>query len=281
MYFLRYFKHLRFHRTYITYAFASGLSTLVIPLGTQYLVNQLSLAGIWANTLSFLLIIGTIICLAQVFRHGQIVLVEYLQRQIFVSELRRWRHLRNPDNSHYYFEIFTLLKSFAKTYTDIIDMFLVILFGMTTVMIFHPAFLVLPLLTGLTIYMFHRNFKGAFATSIEESNRKYDIYDHLQANNTDMAGPTFSYLRDRDLHFKYIRKMSVMISVLFSFSIIYVLAAGTYLIELEQLSVGQLVAAELIISGIMVSLAKLPNSLESLYDFETSHYKIEKALRAR
>ncbi len=69
-----------------------------------------------------------------------------------------------------------------------------------------------------------------------------------------------------------------MVSALTIFGQIFVLGIGCYLIQVNQLSVGQLVSAEIIISGIFMSFAKLPTTLESLYDFETSQYKISKAL---
>jgi ABC-type bacteriocin/lantibiotic exporter with double-glycine peptidase domain len=56
---------------------------------------------------------------------------------------------------------------------------------------------------------------------------------------------------------------------------------GCYLIVNNQLSVGQLVSAELIISGIFVSLVKLPQTLESIYDYETSQYKISGAMKGQ
>lgn len=279
MYFTRYLRRLKFHKTYIYYSFAYGLSTLVIPLSSQFLVNNLALAGIWANTISFLTIIGIILALAQVFKHTQVIIAEYLQREIFIHEIKKWRHLQNTDNSHYYFEVYSLLKSFSKSYANLVDLVLVTIFGLGTVIIFHPAFLVLPLVIFVTMYFIHRVFMPAYKSSIEESNVKYEIYDQLASGRNPDHKNIYRYLSVRDTHFGYIRGISLKITILYGFSVFYVLAVGAFLIEIDQLSVGQLVAAELIVSGIMQSMMKLPNSLESLYDFETSHYKIEKALR--
>jgi hypothetical protein len=279
MYFTRSIRRLKFHKTYIFYSFAYGLSTLIIPLSSQFLVNNLALAGIWANTISFLTIIGVILGLAQIFKHTQVILVEYLQREIVVYEMMKWRNLKDSGHSHYYFEIFNLLKSFSKSYANIIDMGLVTVFGMSTIVIFHPAFLVLPIVTGITMYFIRRVFHPAYKTSIDESNVKYEIYDQLTQGVSPNHQTIYNYLGVRDHHFKFIRGISFKMTILYAFSLFYVLAIGAYLIEQDQLSVGQLVAAELIVSGIMQSLMKLPNSLEALYDYETSHFKIEKALR--
>jgi putative ABC transport system ATP-binding protein len=279
MYFTKYLRVLRLNKPYVFYALAYGLSTLVIPLGSQFLVNNLALAGIWGNTVSFLTIIAVIIALCHIFRHSMVILNEYLQREIFVAEIKRWRQLQNTENSHYYFEIYTLLKSFAKTYPDLIDMILITFFGLCTLIIFHPAFIVLPIVIGLTIWTIKRNFRPAYESSIAESDVKYAIYDEISLGKGPLQSITYDYLSARNLHFNYVRKHSFKMSVLFAFCIFYVLGIGSYLIHLSQLSVGQLVAAELIVSGIMSSLVKLPDALESLYDFETSFYKIQKALR--
>jgi ABC-type bacteriocin/lantibiotic exporter with double-glycine peptidase domain len=65
--------------------------------------------------------------------------------------------------------------------------------------------------------------------------------------------------------------------VLFILCQISLLGGGTWLVQSQQLSIGQLVSAEIILSGIMVSLNKLPTALEGLYDYETSIYKLMKA----
>lgn len=278
MYFTSYLRRLKFHRTYFGYALAAGVSSLIIPLGTQFLVNNLALANIWTNTATFLILIGAVLALAQVFRHTQVVLVEYLQREILVHELNKWRDLSNTKNSPYYFEIHNLLKSFSKTYTDLIDMILVSFFGLIVIVSFHPVFLVLPIILIILSYLVRRDFVPAYKSSIEESNKKYDLYFLIARGEAPTTDMTFDYIDIRDRHFRFVRSISRKVSFLHALVPFIVLAVGAYLIQLDQLSVGQLVASELIVTGIMQSLQKLPNALEALYDFETSHYKIDKAL---
>lgn len=280
MYFFQYLRRLKYNKTYIGYALAVGLTSLVIPLGTQFLVNNLALAGIWANTLSFLVIIGIILAMSQIFRHTMVILLESLQREIFTGELNRWRDLAFTKNSPYYFEINNMLKAFSKTYVDLIDLVLVSIFGMTVIVTFHPIFLIIVIFLALLGYYVKKKFHQAYETSIAESNVKYDIYFAIADGLAPTTPMTFEYLKQRDNHFKYIRRISFWLSVIHAGSMFFILAVGSWLIEIDQLSVGQLVASELIITGIMTSAQKLPNALEALYDFETSHYKINKALRS-
>jgi hypothetical protein len=279
MYFTHYLRRLKYNKTYIGYALAVGLTSLVIPLGTQFLVNNLALAGIWANTVSFLVIIGIILAMSQIFRHTMVILLESLQREIFTRELNRWRDLTVTKNSPYYFEIHNMLKAFSKTYVDLIDLVLVSLFGLAVVVTFHPIFLILVFFLVILGYYVRKKFRDAYATSIEESNVKYDIYFKIASGCAPSTPMTFEYLEKRDLHFRHVRRISFWLSILHAGSMFFILAVGAWLIEIDQLSVGQLVASELIIAGIMSSAQKLPNALEALYDFETSHYKINKALR--
>ena len=86
-----------------------------------------------------------------------------------------------------------------------------------------------------------------------------------------------SYLEARNDHFIFVKKNTLKMSVLFIICQIILLGGGTWMVENQQLSIGQLVSAEIILSGIMISLNKLPEALESLYDYETSTYKIKKA----
>jgi hypothetical protein len=51
-------------------------------------------------------------------------------------------------------------------------------------------------------------------------------------------------------------------------------------VEATELSIGQLVSAEIILTNILISMQKLPDALENMYDFETSIYKINKAKEA-
>jgi ABC-type bacteriocin/lantibiotic exporter with double-glycine peptidase domain len=88
-----------------------------------------------------------------------------------------------------------------------------------------------------------------------------------------------SYLSHRDIHFSFIKSISLKISVLNIICHVSLLGIGIFLIESDQFSIGQLIAAEIILSGILQSISKLPSTLESLYDFETSVFKLKKALK--
>ncbi len=270
-------KLLRSHKTYVYYSLAYGLSTLVVPLGVQFLVNNLALSGIWLNTTAFIVFIVIGLVLTQTIKHSQLILVESLLREIFCLEIAGWRSAKVGGKSQYYFEVLNLLKSFSKSYSNIIETALVMLFGLTTIIFFHPTFLALAVIILLTVYQIYASSGSALRTSIEESNQKYRLYDKVHAEEEIRDEDVRDFLSARDRHFCFVRRNSFKIAGLVVVTQFVLLILGCYLIKIGQLSVGQLVSAEIILSGIFVPLAKLPQTLEAIYDYETSKYKIQKA----
>lgn len=270
-------KLLSSHKIYIYYSLAYGLSTLIVPLGVQFLVNNLALSGIWLNTTAFIVFIVVGLVLAQTIKHSQLIIVESLQREIFCIEIETWKKSKMKEYSHYYFEVLNLLKSFSKSYSNIIELALVMFFGLSTIIFFHPMFLPLAIFILATVYHVYSTSSSALISSIKESDEKYNLYDKVNAEEEIKDTDVRDFLRARDNHFNFVRKNSFKIAALVVITQVILLSLGCYLIKISQLSVGQLVSAEIILAGIFVPLSKLPLTLEAVYDYETSKYKISKA----
>lgn len=275
---LQIIRHLKWHRAYIYYSLAYGLSTLIVPLGVQFLVNNLALSGLWVNISAFIVIIIIGLCVSQVIKHSQLIIVESLQREIFCLEMQAWKQFNQKDYSHYYFEVLNLLKSFSKSYSNLIELGLVIVFGLSTIVMFHPMFLPIAIIIVLTIYQIYKTSSPALISSIKESDEKYNLFDVIHSDKDVQDSDLHSFLEARDHHFCFVRKNSFKISALIVVVQALLLSVGCYLITINQLSVGQLVSAEIIISGIITPLSKLPLTLEAVYDYETSKYKINDAM---
>lgn len=269
---------LRSHKPYVYYSLAYGLSTLIVPLGVQFLVNNLALSGLWLNISAFIVFIVIGLIVSQIIKHSQLIIVESLQREIFCIEINQWKNFNRKDYSHYYFEVLNLLKSFSKSYSNLIELGLVMVFGLSTIVMFHPMFLPIAIIIILTIFQIYKSSSSALVSSIKESNEKYKLYDLVHSERQIQETDLQSFLEARDGHFNFVRRNSFKISALVVIVQAILLAVGCYLIKINQLSVGQLVSAEIIISGIFIPLSKLPLTLEAVYDYETSKYKITKAM---
>ena len=264
-------------KKYILYSVLYGITTLIVPLSVQFLVNNLALSGIWINIFGFIIIIGAGLTISLLLRYSQIVLNENLQRELFLSEISKWKAKIDEENRDLFMEIFFATKSFSKSFTSLIEIFLITFFGTIVMMAFHPAFLILAIITGLTLYQIRESTKPAIESSIEESNQKYELF--RLAKTATNIGPTEinNYLANRHEKFRFISSNTIKIFILFVVGQLLLLGGGSWLIHINQLSIGQLVSAEIIFSGITVSLNKLPSALEALYEFETNIYKLVKA----
>lgn len=271
-------KNLSTHKQYLYYSLAYGLSTLIVPLGVQFLVNNLALSAIGMNISVFILFIVVALIFTQIIRHSQIILVESLQREILCIEMEDWKDFKNKKYAHYYFEVFNLLKSFSKSYTNLIELGLIIFFGLITIIMFHPFFLVIAMIIIMTLVIISKSTPLALKTSFDESDQKYLMHEKLYNSESVSEDNLIDFLKAREEHFKVTKANSFKISAIIVIVHTLLLSIGCYLIQINQLSVGQLVSAEIIISGILIPISKLPLTLEAVYDYETSKYKIKKAI---
>ncbi|RYG64789.1 ABC transporter ATP-binding protein, partial [bacterium] len=131
-------------------------------------------------------------------------------------------------------------------------------------------------------FVFFALGRGAERTAIAESKAKYATVAWLQESMRHallFKGPggrelavrrthalTAEYLRTRREHWKILFRQIVgalAFHVVFSSALI---AIGGFLVLAKQLTLGQLVSAELIVSGVLLSFSKVGKQLESLYD---------------
>lgn len=275
--FLSTITQLALNRKYIFYSIIYGLSTLILPLAIQFLVNNLALAGIWVNIVVFMIIIGAGLCLSLVIKYCQVVLVEFLKRELFVMTAQDWKENIKEKYRPYFIEKFFLMKTFTKSYTILVETALITIFGLLMIVIFHPAFIILPILIFAVLYQVNQSTRPAIEASIKLSDEKYFLFDNALHNILPDTPSVENYLVARDKRFRFIRVNTIKFSILYIVCQLLLLGGGAWMIETAQLSIGQLVSAEIILSNILLSMVKVPEALEGMYDFETSIYKMNKA----
>lgn len=273
-------KQLKLSRKYVLFAILYGLTTLIVPLAVQFLVNNLALAGIWVNIFGFIVIIASGLSISVIMRYCQIILNEFLMRDLFHQHTVNWKKQIERPKRKYFMEVFFGMKTFSKSFTTIVEIALITIFGMMMVISFHPAFLIIAILIGFTLYWINQTTKPAIKSSIRISDEKYHLFDEVQEDSIPSMEKMNKYLQARENRFGFIKKISVKIFVLYIICQLLLLGGGTLMVEASQLSIGQLVSAEIILTNILISMQKLPDALENMYDFETSIYKINKAKEA-
>ncbi len=185
----------------------------------------------------------------------------------------------------------TVQKVTAGLLLDGITLVVSALIGMSVLAIYHPWLLGfdLVLLSLMTFAIFVLG-RRAVSSSIEESLAKYRTASWLE----DIAAcPTafryhgatefameradrhiFDYLKARRRHFRVLFRQMLFALVLQALASTALLGLGGWLVISGQLTLGQLVAAELIVAVIVGSFTKLGKHLESYYDVMASMDKL-------
>lgn len=288
----------------LIYALAVGLCSLAIPVGVQSIVNSVSFGVILQPLVVVTCLVGAVLLFSGTLRILQLVVVEMLQRRLVVRlslslaeriprvEFEYFQNKFGPEYVLRFFEVYSAQKNIASLLLDGVALFFQVTFGLILISFYHPFFLVFSILTTLVLglVMFPLGM-GAIHSSIKASDAKYDVATWLQ----DLArvpllfksdrGDAFAlertdklvslYLAWRAHHFRILMRQivcSVGIQVLAS---TLLLGLGGWLVIKQQLTLGQLVAAELVAGAILSGVAKLGRYFDKFYELCASVAKLD------
>jgi len=286
----------------IFFALFVSLLSLVIPIGIEALVTTVIFGvAVWpliwlAGIMLFCLgLAGFIIAIEN-------YLVELLQRRLFVRVIAdlAWRLPRlslgtiqdanGPSLLNRYFEIMTIQKSLGTLLLEGTRLTITNFVGLVVLAFYHPLLLAFSLgLILLQLILLLLGW-GGVRTSIDESVEKYRMADWLEdiARHPRMFktghGPAFAfhhseaitreYLAKRSAHFQIVMRQIAFGLFLYVASSVLLLGLGGYLVIVQQLTIGQLVAAELIVALIVGSFAKIGKYINAWFDICTSVEKL-------
>lgn len=274
---------------------AVGVLTLAAPIAVQALVDAVAFGGLAQPVIVLAVVLLACLSLAAAFRALQTYVAELLQRRIFVRVMtalgRRLPRLRldalddehAPELVNRFFDVVTVQKACATLLLDGFTIVLTTTAGLLLLAFYHPVLLALDLLlvAGIAVVCLVLG-RGAVATSIEKSRAKYraaawleEVAHHSLAFRG-AGGPAFAEARTSDLTREYLARREQHFRVLFrqvlgalalqAGASTVLLGVGGWLVIEGTLTLGQLVASELIVTVVVASVAKLGKSLTTLYD---------------
>jgi putative ABC transport system ATP-binding protein len=285
--------------TIILFSLITGLLYLALPLAINALVSNVAFGTQSGPFLQALLVLAAVllICLtlAAVLRGLQYYTVEVIQRRVFVRmtadlshrlprvDLRSIDGVNTPELVNRFLDVVTMQKNTALLLLTGINLLLSTLIGMTVLGFYHPFLLAfsLILLAVLSFIMIVLG-RGAISTSIAESLCKYGVlgwleelaryprlfkgpggYEMAAHHADDLAR---SYLDARRRHFRILMRQIIGLLILEVIASAALLSVGGLLVLNQQLTLGQLVAAEFIVTAIVASISKLGKQFEAWYD---------------
>lgn len=283
-----------------------GALFLAVPLAAQGLMNSLA-SGIYNQPILALgLVVLAGLFLAGILRILQLQLVETVQQKIFAhaaiditkrllgSDETAFQHRYAPEVINRFFDVVTIQKSVAKLLLDGPASLLQIFLGMLLISFYSQWFLLfnLTFIIGLVVIVLLG--KQGYAYSVKESAKKYRVAQWLEeiglnrvslkmngapatlVQKTD--GLLQEYLNARQAHFKVVLRQFGASFFFEAIATTGVLIIGGLLVMNNQLTLGQLIASEIVILVVLSAADKLAQYLESAYDLLTSVDKLEYVL---
>lgn len=292
-------------RLILVFAVATGLLNLATPIAVEALVNSVAFGGLLQPVIVLALVLAGCLGIAATLRALSAWIVELLQRRVFVrlvSDLS-WRlphvsleHLdghHGPELVNRFFDILTIQKVAAKLLLDGVQVLLSAMIGLIVLAFYHPLLLAFDLLlvVSLLIIVFLLG-RGGVRTSLKESSAKYAVVNWLEElarhpyafrlTGADEIAWTegdrlaSDYVKRRSEHFTIVIRQLIASLMLQVVASTVLLGLGGWLVKVNQLTLGQLVASWLIVSVIVSSVTKLSSQLEAWYDLLTGVAKVGK-----
>jgi ATP-binding cassette, subfamily B, bacterial len=288
-------------------AILAGLVQLSLPLGIQTIISF-----VMAGSISTSIVVLIIMVLVGTFLNGllqirQMQTIEKVQQKIFVRyslayadrlpklDIEKLDNYYLPELVNRFFDTSSLQKGVDKLLLDIPTAVIQIVFGITLLAFYHPAFIAFGFILIFIIYLILKftSPKG-FATNLEASDYKYSIGGWFEEMARSIR--SFKYSRGSSIHIKktdklitgYLNSRTTHFKVLLTqywsliaFKILItaaMLIVGAILLVDQQINVGQFVAADIVIITIIASIEKLVGNIDKVYDTLTSIEKLNKVI---
>ncbi len=282
-----------------------GILALATPIAVEALVNTVAFGRYLQPVVVLSIILLTFLGFGAAIRALNTYIVEIIQRRLFVRVVEdlAYRLPRveqeaidgyyAPELVNRFFDVITVQKVAVKLLLDGISIVLQTVLGMAVLAFYHPFLLgfdiVLLLSIGFIVVVLGR---GAVKTAVAESAQKYKVaawLEELARHPTAFklhGGAQFGldrsdklavdYIEARKLHFRIVMRQIVFALALQAVAATALLGLGGWLVIQGELTLGQLVAAELIVMMIVGSFAKIGKFFESFYDLLASVDKLGK-----
>ena len=287
----------------IMLTFGYGLLGISTPIAVQALVNIVTMGGVLQPLYVVSIILFTLLLLAGALYVFEGYVVELIQRRLFIrTALNVANNTQGVDISihddtnlvelmNQFFEISTVQKSASTLLTVGLTAFLQGFIG-AIILIFYSQYFAIIILIVLIFLAFIIFVLGnnATTTAIDESKAKYataagletiaqnfymfKFYNGLQRVRDLTNNLANIYLEKRTAHFRTLLHQNIGGVILYAMIGTVMLALGGALVIKGQINLGQFVAAELIIFGVLAAFVRFISKLEYFYGMMAALDKI-------
>jgi ABC-type bacteriocin/lantibiotic exporter with double-glycine peptidase domain len=287
----------------VAYSAVIGGISLALPLAVQSLVNSLAFGRVLQPLIVISVGLLVLLSLAAALRVLEVYIVELLQRRMFADVARdvarripsatpgsggRWGLTEKVNR---FFDVIAAQKSASTLLLNATEVVMSALAGLLVLAFYHPYLLVFDLVLLASIgFVVFRLGRGGIRTAVRESHAKYDLAAWLESmarasrrfgspeaaawgsRRTDRL--LVHWLKERSDHFRIVLRQTIGFAAIQALASAILLGLGAFLVWRRELSLGQLVASELIITSVLAQIGKFGKQVESYYDLNASTDKL-------
>ena len=279
----------------VVYGVAISLLSLVTPISVQLLINSIAYTALPVPLFTLSLVTFTLLMASNLLSAFRTHLMEIFRRRFFarlVADITMravqardpfFSDARRADLFNRYFDVMNVQKAVPSLLIGLFTILLQSAVGLVVTSLYHPIFLAFNLVFILLVWLVWRLWsRPAMSASVQLSHAKYDMAHWLEsvgASNgfyksgrhidyaiTQSDALTARYIAADRRFFGHSFTQNVLFLTLYAAASAGLLALGGWLVIQGQLSIGQLVAAELILSSIFYGVAQLGPYLDSFYE---------------
>ncbi len=287
----------------VVYGLVISLLALAVPMSVQFLINSVSFTAMLQPIIVLGAVLLILLTFSGILNALQFYVTEIFQRRFFArmasevglsllnAEYKTFEEANQTEMVNRFFEAITIQKTIPKFLTKTFVLLLQSLVGLILVTFYHPLFLVFSLLVISALWLiWSLYYRKALISSFYESRRKYDIvgwlediarghaifksstgYDYAKFKIDFLTG---QYLKERKKHFRNLFSQVILLLSLYAIASVILLVAGGWLVLKGQLTIGQLAAAELILSAALYGFSQFGRDFENFYDLVSSCEKL-------
>jgi len=289
--------------TIMAFAVATGVLSIVTPAAIEALVNTVAFGIQLWPVIVLALVMFAFLALQNALKALQLYVAELLQRRFFVRTADAFaEHFaraeieafdgRNPtDVVNRFFEVASVQKALATLLVDGVGVAMITIVGLAVLAFYHPYLLTFAVvMVALVLFLLFALGIGGVRTSIGESYAKFDMAAWLE--ELAKCPHTFrfgrggavaieradalaeAYVSARRQHYRVVWRQTIFALVLEAVASTVLLGLGGWLVIQRQLTLGQLVAGELLVTLVLTAISKIGKYIEAFYDLQASLDKL-------
>ncbi len=288
-----------FVKSIVITTLAAGLLSLGVPLAVQMIINNIGVRTMTQPLVVLCFLLLFILSCSGTLQAIQTHTVEILQRRLFVRygliiserlthyQDRYFRSANSPDLLNRYFDIIIMQSSMVTFFVSGFGFIIQFVIGFTLLAFYHPyflgfagfmaQFLVLNWILfgpdGVKAGSPEADGKYKVVAWVEELSRTRNIFSSDVGKDFSNAKITHlfnEWLGVRNTLFNFQFRQHIGLQIFGVIMNVLLLGMGGFLVLKKELSVGQLVAAALVVNSIIAGLPNLQNFFLSVYNYSTS-----------